>query len=143
MKQGYVEYSSNNSGGEWWLNDQNWKDLEAAGWKVVWATLTYDYNKAGNYKHDPDGTPALRPITEKDKPLFLDEDGRYLGALARAAYRSGLSLREAAEEWERVTGLSATDAGCPCCGQPHNFTEYNAKGEYVKSGPEISYSASW
>lgn len=28
---GTIEYSSNNSGGNWWLSDQNWKDLEAEG----------------------------------------------------------------------------------------------------------------
>jgi hypothetical protein len=31
-----IEYHSNNSGGEWWLSDQNWKDLESAGWTVDW-----------------------------------------------------------------------------------------------------------
>jgi len=31
-----VEYSSNNSGGNWWLDDKNWKALETAGWKVEW-----------------------------------------------------------------------------------------------------------
>lgn len=27
-----VEYSSNNSGGSFWLNDKDWKALEKAGW---------------------------------------------------------------------------------------------------------------
>lgn len=31
-----LEYSSNNSGGGWWLTDQNWRDLEKAGWVVDW-----------------------------------------------------------------------------------------------------------
>ena len=31
-----LEYSSNNSGGSFWLSDQDWKNLEAAGWKVDW-----------------------------------------------------------------------------------------------------------
>ena len=31
----YVEYITNNSGGSWWLSDDDdWKALEAAGWKV-------------------------------------------------------------------------------------------------------------
>ena len=30
------EYSSNNSGGVWWLSDDNWADLEKAGWEVEW-----------------------------------------------------------------------------------------------------------
>ena len=29
-------YSSNNSGGDWWLSDEDWKALEAGGWKVDW-----------------------------------------------------------------------------------------------------------
>lgn len=31
-----IEYSSNNSGGGWWLSDENWKALEKAGWAVEW-----------------------------------------------------------------------------------------------------------
>jgi hypothetical protein len=31
-----VEYSSNNSGGNWWLSDEDWKALENAGWNVQW-----------------------------------------------------------------------------------------------------------
>lgn len=29
-------YSSNNSGGDWWLKDEDWKALEANGWTVEW-----------------------------------------------------------------------------------------------------------
>ena len=29
-----IVYSSNNSGGSWWLSDEDWKKLEAAGWNV-------------------------------------------------------------------------------------------------------------
>lgn len=31
-----VEYSSNNSGGKWWLSDDDWENLEKAGWRVHW-----------------------------------------------------------------------------------------------------------
>lgn len=31
-----VVYASNNSGGTWWLTDEDWKALEEAGWKVHW-----------------------------------------------------------------------------------------------------------
>jgi hypothetical protein len=115
----YVEYDSNNSGGSWWLDDDDWKKLEAAGWEVKWAK------------------------DQKREFFNADPDGRWLGALATNAIRRGLSLRDAASEWERVTGKDSTDAGCPCCGQPHNFTEYTDEGKYVKSGPETSYTASW
>ena len=87
-----IEYCSNNSGGEWWLTDQNWRDLEAAGWRVEWA---------------------------KDMP-HLGSD-RFLGALATSATREGLAKPDAIAEFERVTGQDAKAAGCECCGPPHNF----------------------
>jgi hypothetical protein len=31
-----VEYSTNNSGGDWWLTDDDWRNLEKAGWEVDW-----------------------------------------------------------------------------------------------------------
>lgn len=71
------------------------------------------------------------------------EDNRFIGALATKANRYGLSLEEAVAEWEEVTGCTSTDAGCPCCGQPHTFTEYDGDGKYVRSGPDIEYTASW
>lgn len=117
----YVEYSSNNSGGSWWLNDDNWKALEAAGWEVDWVA-SWD---------------------EKEHIFGPDADGRWLGALAKSAKRRGLPLREAVAEWERATGECSTDAGCPCCGNPHSFTEYEDDGTWVRSGPHVEYAASW
>jgi hypothetical protein len=32
----HVEYHSNNSGGSWWLDKQDWENLEKAGWEVEW-----------------------------------------------------------------------------------------------------------
>lgn len=31
-----VEYLSNNSGGDWWLDDTQWFALQDAGWEVMW-----------------------------------------------------------------------------------------------------------
>lgn len=109
-----VDYDSNNSGGNWWLDDEDWDALEAAGWNVDW---------------------------RKDKVGGLggaDENGRWLGALATSASKDFDSMREAVEEWERITGQSASEPGCyTCCGQPHNFYGKDVEtGEYV-SGPEI------
>ena len=33
---GVLTYSANNSGGNWWLNDDDWRNLEDAGWQVKW-----------------------------------------------------------------------------------------------------------
>lgn len=145
----YVEYSSNNSGGSWWLDDDDWLALEKAGWKVVWANLDFLYSDKGGYIYDSDGTPKLVPVGQGNSRFEsigkreVNGEWRYMGQLATTAYRVGLSLREAAEEWEQVTKGTATDAGCPCCGQPHNFTEYDDNGDYVASGPDTCYSAAW
>lgn len=144
---GYVEYDSNNSGGRWWLDDDQWKALEAAGWRVEWKTLENLYDASGGHVRDDAGLPVLVPRGQGNSRWGAlsspDADGRWLGALATAATRAGLPLREAVAEWERVTGESSTDAGCACCGQPHSFTERDADGKYLRSGPEISYRAEW
>lgn len=114
----HVEYRSNNSGGDWWLTDDDWRALEAAGWEIRWFAANRDVYRT------------------------LDAEGRFIGALADSAIRRQASLRDAVDEWERVTGKSSLDAGCPCCGQPHWFTEYDDNGDYVTSGPDVEYS-SW
>jgi len=38
-----VEYSSNNSGGHWWLSDKDWINLESNGWDVIWGELVFTY----------------------------------------------------------------------------------------------------
>jgi len=103
-----VEYSSNNSGGGWWLTDQNWLDLEAAGWKVDWVKDDEFHQRYG-------------------------ETDRFLGALATRATREGLSLADTVAEWERVTGEYAGASGCSCCGVPHNFTRYDDEDRWVDS----------
>lgn len=92
-----LEYSSNNSGGYWWLTDKNWQDLEAAGWKVEWFK---DQNRE-----------YLRP----------DSDGRWLGALARHASKDFETPEAGIEEWKSITGQDPWAEGCNCCGEPHNF----------------------
>ena len=90
-----VHYSSNNSGGSWWLDDDDWNALATAGWDVEWA---------------------------KDKdPRFIDENGRWLGALATRASKDFPTLRDGMEEWARLTGENPGDLGCQCCGAPHYF----------------------
>ena len=143
----YVEYSSNNSGGGWWLKDDDWKNLEAAGWRVVWSSLEHKYTKDRAYARDEGGVPILVPIGTGDaiaralREKDVKGEHRFLGALACSAYRVGLPMSEAIAEWERVTGQNADSAGCPCCGQPHNFTQYDATGRYVASGPVAMYES--
>ena len=41
---GILLYNSNNSGGRWWLNDEQWENLEDNGWVVHWY---HDWNNQG------------------------------------------------------------------------------------------------
>jgi hypothetical protein len=101
-KKYLVEYDSNNSGGYWWLNDEDWNNLEKCGWQVRW---------------------------RKDmKDMFKSPDGRFVGALATEARKEFDSVTEAVKEWEAVTGKSSTDEGCNCCGPPHEFAWVDKDG---------------
>ena len=116
-----VEYHSNNSGGDWWLKDKDWKALEKAGWFVVWAGKDFVF-KDGNHLLDKNGLPTL-----KDGGSFCskDESGviRYMGSLARPyAYKHFDSPVDAIKEFEKITGQDVMDEGCNCCGAPHTFS---------------------
>lgn len=94
-----VEYSSNNSGGRWWLRDRDWIALERAGWAVNWI---------------------------RDNEYYKGEE-RFLDALATSASKEYEAVtmsgaeRKATADWEDITGAYASDRGCNCCGQPHYF----------------------
>ena len=95
-----IHYKSNNSGGGWWLSDQDWLALELAGWTVDW--------KAGQ----------ASPVTGK-----LYKEGRWLGALATEASKEFSSLEDARAEFAEITKQDPDDDGCECCGPPHYFYE--------------------
>lgn len=90
-------YESNNSGGRWWLEDEDWKRLEEHGWEVRW------FNNDEFYKRD------------------VDSDGRWLDALASSASKEFHSENGAIAEWERIAGQYYSAEGCECCGPPHGF----------------------
>lgn len=135
-----VEYSSNNSGGSWWLKDTDWKALEEAGWDVLWGDATYcrsDYRthtpSICESKEECHGHREFKTYNEITSAEKKRRDVRWLGALAREARKEFPTLREAIEEWERITHQTASDEGCNCCGPPHSFSggrDY-ASGENV------------
>lgn len=118
-----VEYDSNNSGGSWWLKDEDWEALAEAGWNVHW--------KQGS------GFPSLDPDAEHPGPLDPREKTgeRWLGALATSAAKEFENPADAIPEWERITGADAGAIGCNCCGTPHSFNYRDEKGGYHYASP--------
>lgn len=98
-----LRYSSNNSGGSWWLTDNDWLALEKAGWKVEWRKNMTGFGSA-------------------------DKTGRWLGALATSASKVVASADEGIKEWESITGQDPWAEGCNCCGNPHGFSYEDDKG---------------
>ncbi len=102
-----VEYSSNNSGGSWWLGDEDWNNLARGGWQVDWYS-----------------DPEVRNV-------FGSGGDRFIGALATRARKHFHKMGDAIREWEELTGKDSTDVGCSCCGTPHSFSSENTKtGEH-------------
>lgn len=109
-----IEYHSNNSGGYWWLKDEDWKNLEAAGWDVDWVKDRDKSHQLGDYK-----------------------GGRWLGALATSASKECDNPEDAINEWQNITGQSPSDEGCNCCGPPHSFSYEDDNGNYHYSSVEV------
>lgn len=112
-----VEYSSNNSGGDWWLEDEDWKALEDAGWLVLWKTMELVFDENGKLIYDDNNLPK----TKSAKAFTLDSDERWLGALATKAFKVSPDIMTALREFEGITGQDVSHNGCGCCGSPHYF----------------------
>lgn len=109
-----VNYSSNNSGGDWWLSDDDWFRLEKAGWKVEWVK------------------------DKENSPFHLKGQDRWLGALAVYASKEAETPGAAMREFEEITGQTVSDEGCDCCGAPHSFSWYENEVPSYASGQECS-----
>jgi len=109
-----VEYESNNSGGSWWLTDDDWRALEEAGWDVAWFA------------------------TQEGRYFQPGDDGRWLGALARSASKEVERPQDAIDEWSRITGQSPSEEGCNCCGPPHSFSYRDEDGRYRYTTVEVT-----
>lgn len=116
---GTLEYDSNNSGGSWWLSDDDWLALEKAGWKINW------------FKDNTSG-------------LFQSPDGRFLGALATSASVETDDPQAALDQWKQITGEDPEDEGCNCCGPPHSFSFTDNDGNYKYFNVEYgAISSGW
>ena len=140
----WVEYSSNNSGGSWWLKDKDWAALDAAGWRVEWTGTRPIYKKVAGkevMQIDDEGLPIMGPQSSGAlRPDSKSPDGkpRWLGALATSAYKRFDSLAEAISDFESVTGQVASDEGCNCCGPPHSFSTQDSGEHQYASGDECA-----
>ncbi len=152
-----VEYSSNNSGGSWWLYDKDWVKLEEAGWTIIWGGWVFSYPCPECKKQSDElsleekyGKEAKKHYSYhvykcKEHDIFEVEDKAYddknskmhrkyegfeeanhgekhLGAAAKKCYKYFNNIKEALEEFEKITEQNVTDEGCNCCGSPHSFT---------------------
>jgi len=124
MSKVFVEYRSNNSGGEWWLKDDDWKKLEKAGWDVKWGDTYFCHSR---FSSIPDGKKvvcdtedACKGHKKYDNWESVGND-RWIGALAVGAKKECTSISAALKEFEAITGENVTDEGCNCCGAPHSF----------------------
>lgn len=124
-----VEYSSNNSGGGWWLSAEDWIALYDAGWQLKRPYSECRYSDSGNASAEDEAHNwGLDPRSPESE---------WLGAITTNARKEFDSMREAVEGWESLTSGNAADEGCNCCGPPHYFSGTDVEtGDYV-SGPEI------
>jgi hypothetical protein len=117
---GILEYDSNNSGGDWWLKDQDWYNLENAGWTVHWHLRDKEYDDR-------------EPLERRTNNGHL-----WLGGLASEAAKKFDSREQGIEEWERITEQYHAAEGCNCCGNPHNFDWTDEGGETRHSHVEVT-----
>lgn len=127
----YTYYSSNNSGGSFWLSTEQWLALEAAGWVVEWGGRMY------SEKGDALDQPKYKSLDELPKTEY------YMGEPAVSARRYELMFREAIQEFADVTGEDPAALGCGCCGPPHGFTEKQVSNNAYVRSMEIDVEASW
>lgn len=133
-----VEYRHNNSGGSWWLKDEDWKSLEDAGWWVEWGGmdfchyLVFEPHTAPDTCESEDVCPGHQRYDSYDEARAGE---RFIGAIAtdacltvEAADREGAeSMAVAAWEGALRGRFSASDPGCSC-GGPHYFRAREESG---------------
>lgn len=73
-------------------------------------------NSSGSFRLSESDWQAL-----SDAGWEVDEVGMW--GEPTGAYRFGVSLDEAINEFNRVTSQDSEDLGCDCCGAPHYFYE--------------------
>lgn len=116
-----IEYGSNNSGGVWWLSDNDWINLEKAGWYVEWGGLYFCGSEVPKGKKNC-GKGKNCPGHRKANNAKSAKECRWLGSLATRATKDFPSVKDCLKEFERITGQDVSAEGCNCCGAPHHFS---------------------
>lgn len=90
-----IKYSSNNSGGSWWLSDDDWKKLEAAGWSVEWKKERWLGALAKSASKDFDSVgAAIREFEEVTGQQASDEGCNCCGAPHSFSWEGGYASGE-------------------------------------------------
>jgi len=120
MTKKMIEYHSNNSGGDRWLTDEDWINLEKAGWYVCWGDFVYcfcnekDWKDVCKNKKECEGHRKYNSFEEAKK----QEDCYCVAEYAKKPFDS---IEESEDEFLKITGQRASEEGCECCGPPHSF----------------------
>ncbi len=99
-------FEENNSGGHWWLKREDYDKLLANGWTC----------------NIPDTDPrAKKPWHEGDDVLYGER---------KYTSKEFSTIKDAVEDWQRITGRNFWEQGCNCCGAPYEIHDANYK-EYI------------
>lgn len=134
-----VDYTSNNSGGGWWLNDEDWLALEKAGWDVSWGPTLFCKDRFGIASAYGVPAPAVctgakvcpgHQVAQSYDDIRENDKLRFLRAAATRASKHFESLAAGIQEWEEITKKDSSALGCyDCCGAPHSFEAYDPDDE--------------
>lgn len=101
---------NNNSGGSFWIGPEDVKKLRDTGWYPRPRTAD-SFVPFG----DPDNYFGTRCTYEELHDLRVEKP----------------TIREAIEEFEKITGQNFFALGCTCCGAPFTMVEIDEDGETI------------
>lgn len=111
----------NNSGGRWWLTQEDYVKLFEAGW-------VYERPEPR-----PEGPPFHM---DYDKPfLSSNKDDTPYGYRKHTSFVAD-SMKDAVESFEKATGHDFFAEGCNCCGAPFSLSSDTEPHEYL-SGDSV------
>lgn len=140
---GLLKYSSNNSGGSFWLSLADWQALEKGGWIVHWVHDEDDPSHTHEGDHSYSFGVHMHDYSDELVPAKWNGQD-WLGTPAKGAVLVTDDPQAGVDQFEALTGQNLDDEGCNCCGPPHSisFQTDDGKTSYLSSRPS-GYSRSW